>query len=73
MKKNRKIEECDSKKIRGMMILLNRSFGYNHVMHFNAGPRMLEHPEKYKIEIQLYAYVPTHNIHSLFSEINNYK
>ncbi|MGYP005874682701 len=56
-----------------MMILLNRSFGYNHVMHFNAGPRMLEHPEKYKIEIQLYAYVPTHNIHSLFSEINNYK
>ena len=66
------IEECDSKKIRGMMILLNRSFGYNHVMHFNAGPRMLEHPEKYKIEIQLYAYVPTHNIHSLFSERNNY-
>lgn len=42
-------------------------------MHFNTDLRILEHPEKYKMNIQLYAYVPTHNIHSLFSEkINNY-
>ena len=67
------IEECGNKKIKGMLILLNRSSGYNHVMHFNTDLRILEHPEKYKMNIQLYAYVPTHNIYSLFSEkINNY-
>lgn len=65
------IENCNGKEVSGTLTLLNRSLGYNHLMFFKTDYRVLEHPERYPIEIQLYAYVPTHNLHSLFSEPSN--
>lgn len=67
------IESQEGTHLRGMVILMNRSLGYNHLFHFDTDTRILLHPETYRMEIELYAFVPIHNINNLYNDkfINN--
>lgn len=65
------IEACTEKSITGTAVLLNPSYGYCHQLYFQARTEMLEAPNRFRIDIELYAFVPTHNIGNLFGDDNN--
>lgn len=67
------IESIEKGKAKGMAIMLNRTMGYNHLLYFDTDLRILQNPEHYKMNIELYAYVPTHNIANLYSDKNKPK
>lgn len=62
------IESIEKGHAKGMAIMLNRSMGYNHLLYFDTDLRILQYPGHYKMNIELYAYVPTHNIADLYSD-----
>ncbi len=62
------IESIEKGHAKGMAIMLNRSMGYNHLLYFDTDLRILQYPKHYKINIELYTYVPTHNIADLYSD-----
>lgn len=62
------IEKLTEERVEGTVVLLNSSHGYCHQLFFSADRRVLTRPDKYRIEAELYAYVPTHNIGALFQE-----
>lgn len=62
------IESIEKGKAKGMAIMLNRAMGYNHLLYFDTDLRILQYPGHYKMNIELYAYVPTHNIANLYSD-----
>lgn len=60
------IESIENGQVKGMVTLLNRSAGYNHLLYFSTDLRILLRPERFKMDVHLYAYVPTHNIQNLY-------
>lgn len=62
------IETADANYVTGTVVLLNPAFGYCHQLYFRAPKDILSSPKQYKLELELYAYVPTHNIKNLFYE-----
>lgn len=65
------IETCTADSITGIVVLLNPAYGYCHQLYFEADTRMVDKPGRYKMAVELYAYVPTHNIGNLFNENEN--
>ena len=62
------IETCREDSVTGTAILLNPSYGYFHQIYFQVGTGVLDTPERVKMKLELYAFVPTHNIENLFYE-----
>ena len=62
------IETADANYVTGTVVLLNPAFGYCHQLYFRAPTGILSSPSQHKLELELYAYVPTHNIKNLFYE-----
>lgn len=62
------IETLTGKEVTGTVVLLNPAYGYCHQLSFSMPSGLLADPEKYWLDIELYAYVPTHNIGNLFYE-----
>lgn len=67
------IEEITSEKITGTIILHNQAYGYCHQVYFTCPPSLIDNPKRGAIQLVLYAYVPTHNIQTLFFEHVNSK
>lgn len=67
------IEELTDKKISGTIILHNEAYGYCHQCYFSMSPQMLSNSGEGNMLLTLYAYVPTHNIQTLFQEHLNSK
>lgn len=65
------IEKRSHNRVEGSATLLNQALGYIHVISFSMDSRMLEHPADYEMKLEIYAYVPTHNIHTLFHDDKN--
>ena len=67
------IETMEKERITGSVILLNRSMGYIHILYFQAPLTLLSRPGQELLQLELYAYVPTHNLQSLYGEkmLNN--
>ena len=59
------IETCTEERVTGTVVLLNPSYGYCHQLYFEADIGLLEHPDRHPLRLELYAYVPTHNIGKL--------
>lgn len=64
------IETMSAGELTGTVVLLNPSYGYCHQLYFKMPCGLLSAPERYELELELYAYVPTHNIGNLFYERN---
>lgn len=62
------IETCTADSVTGTVILLNPSYGYCHQFYFQVCTDTTDVPDGFKIDMELYAFVPTHNIGSLFYE-----
>lgn len=62
------IERRDANQVRGIALMVNRSLGYNHLFYFDVDLRILTSPEKYVMNIQLYGFVPIHNVNNLFND-----
>lgn len=62
------IESKEDNLLRGVVIMTNRSLGYNHLFYFNTDVRILAQPAKYTLNIQLYAFVPMHNVNNLYND-----
>lgn len=62
------IETCTADRVTGTVILLNPSYGYCHQLYFETDTGILDHPKRHKMSVELYAFVPTHNISNLFDE-----
>lgn len=62
------IETCTAERVTGTVILLNPSLGYCHQLSFETDIGILDHPRRHKMSLELYAFVPTHNIGNLFDE-----
>ena len=62
------IETCTADRVTGTVILLNPSYGYCHQLYFETDTGILDHPKRHKMSVELYAFVPTHNIGNLFDE-----
>lgn len=62
------IEEISTEKISGTIILHNQAYGYCHQAYFNCSLALIDNPKNETMQIVLYAYVPTHNIETLFFE-----
>ena len=62
------IETCTAERVTGTVILLNPSLGYCHQLYFETDIGILDHPRRHKMSLELYAFVPTHNIGNLFDE-----
>lgn len=67
------IEEITTEKITGTIILHNQAYGYCHQLYFNSPLQLISNPKREKLHLTLYAYVPTHNIQTLFFEHINSK
>ncbi len=64
------IETMEKERITGSVVLLNRSMGYIHILYFEAPLTLLTQPEKENLYLEVYAYVPTHNLQSIYGEKN---
>lgn len=64
------IERLEEYSVAGTAIMVNRSLGYNHILYFNVDMRMWDHPGSYPVTAQLYAFVPMHNVSSLYGDSN---
>jgi hypothetical protein len=62
------IERQEEYSVAGTAIMVNRSLGYNHILYFNVDMRMWDNPESYPVTAQLYAFVPMHNVSSLYGD-----
>lgn len=62
------IETCTTDSVTGTVVLLNPSYGYCHQLYFSVPAALIAEPERHKMKIELYAFVPTHNIGNLFYE-----
>lgn len=67
------IEELTNNKISGTIILHNEAYGYCHQCYFSVSPQMFTNLKGSAMQLTLYAYVPTHNIQTLFQEHLNSK
>ena len=54
----------------GIAFMVNRSLGYNHLLYFDTDIRILLYPDRYKMNMQLYGFVPIHNLRNLFGGQN---
>ena len=52
----------------GTVVLLNPSYGYLHQLYFQMPAALPDDPSAHAVRLELYAYVPTHNIGRLFQE-----
>lgn len=64
------MERCVGNHYWGIAFMVNRSLGYNHLLYFDTDIRILSDPDKYKMNMQLYGFVPIHNLRNLFSGQN---
>ena len=64
------IERQDENSMAGTAIMVNRSLGYNHILYFNVDMRIWDNPGSYPVTAQLYAFVPMHNVSSLYGDSN---
>lgn len=62
------IERQEGNHYWGIALMVNRALGYNHLFYFDVDSRIFIHPEIYKMNIELYGYVPIHNINSLYND-----
>lgn len=62
------IEKREGNRIHATAMLLNRPLGYNHLLYIKIDVRAIQQPARYLADIELYAYVPTHNLHSLYTK-----
>lgn len=67
------IEEITNENISGTIILHNHVYGYCHQAYFSVNPKIILNPKADTMKLTLYAYVPTHNIQTLFQEHINLK
>lgn len=62
------IEQLDEQQIAGCVILINRSMGYNHVGYFSIPLIALKPGSNAAFPLELFTYVPTHNIKNMYEE-----
>lgn len=62
------IETVTDEEVTGTVILMNPAYGYCHQLYFRVPTGILANLTAYKLQLELYAYVPTHNIGNLFYE-----
>lgn len=62
------IETADASQVTGTVVLLNPSYGYLHQLYFQMPAALPDDPSAHAVRLELYAYVPTHNIGLLFQE-----
>ena len=61
-------ETADASQVTGTVVLLNPSYGYLHQLYFQMPAALPDDPSAHAVRLELYAYVPTHNIGLLFQE-----
>lgn len=62
------IEEMDKKQVTGCLVWINRSMGYNHVGFFTLPLKALTSGSHDTLTLELFAYVPTHNLQNMYDE-----
>ena len=62
------VEALEGNAISGTVMMVNRALGYNHLLSFSTDIRVISNPDKYKMDIQLFTFVPIHNINTLYNE-----
>ena len=62
------IETVSQTEVTGTVVLHNPSYGYCHQLFFRLPLSLLSTPANGLLQLELYAYVPTHNIENLFFE-----
>ena len=62
------IEEMDKKQVTGCLVWINRSMGYNHVGFFTLPLKALSSGSRDTLTLELFAYVPTHNLQNMYDE-----
>lgn len=67
------IERIDQKQVSGCLILINRAMGYNHVGYFELPLSALSAESRATLTLELFAYVPTHNVQTIYEERSPFK
>lgn len=62
------IERIDKQQATGCVIFINRSMGYNHVGYFTLPLKALSRGSRDTLSLELFSYVPTHNLQNIFEE-----
>jgi len=62
------VESVAGKQITGTLVFLNPAYGYCHQLYFTTDSDVLTAVGRHKMKAELYVYVPTHNVNSLFAE-----
>lgn len=62
------VEKQEANHIFGSVMMVNRSLGYNHILYFDVDLRTFSYPDRFPVKIQLYSYVPMHNVGNLFDD-----
>lgn len=60
------VERLEGNRLQASVIMPQRQLNYNHLLYVEVDIRALRHPGRYSLKMELYAYVPTHNLHSLY-------
>lgn len=60
------IKKYDKKVIDGVMMAVNMEMGYQHIVMFTVDKGVFEAPTNHKVKVEMFSYVPIHNISSLF-------
>ena len=60
------IRKFDKKTIEGVMMGVNTTLGYQHILMFTFDKSVLDAPRGKVVKMKMYSYVPIHNISSLF-------
>lgn len=60
------IRKFDKKTIEGVMMGVNTTLGYQHILMFTFDKSIINNPKGYVLKMKMYSYVPIHNVSSLF-------
>ena len=60
------VRKYDKSVIEGVMMAVNMELGYQHILMFSLDKTLFDNPENQQVKVQMYSYVPIHNVSSLF-------
>jgi hypothetical protein len=62
------IQKIEGDQVRGVVMAVNSSLGYQHYISFTISGPVWESPSKGQIKLKMYSYIPSHNVSVLFDD-----
>lgn len=60
------IQKLDKSDVEGGIMAVNMELGYQHLLMYSFSKDLIKYPQERRVKIKMYAYIPIHNVSSLF-------